>query len=120
VTDAECRYRIMSLEIRLEDLTATLLHAQAERVAAEARVSELEAEAADLLNRLEISGALRQEAEARENDLEAALRLMLDMYDRHSGWCGYNKNAPGDHIHNTATRAARTALADDRTEEGEP
>ena len=39
-----------------------------------------------------------------------ALKLMLDAYERHAGWCGYNKDAPGDIIHRVASMRAREVL----------
>lgn len=55
----------------------------------------------------------RIEARLEKADkLAEALRLMLDMRNRHSEWCGYNRDAPGNMIHRAAPDAARAALVD--------
>lgn len=55
--------------------------------------------------------AARERADREAAYLEDALRDMLDLVERHPGWCGYKADAPGDGIINWAPRNARAVLA---------
>lgn len=56
---------------------------------------------------------IRPFAASPDERLREALRVMIDVFDRHDRWCGHYADAPGDGIIHKVP-AARAALAADR------